>query len=122
MFPQGGPGLALVLLRVSVAATFLISVATRQGVLSIHLLLAGAVLVSTLLTVGCLTPLLSVIVCVSAVANLLIGSRSDSLVWGSLILNSAALAFLGPGAYSLDARLFGLRVMVLPPRRDANRL
>jgi hypothetical protein len=120
MFPQGGPGLALVLLRISVAATFLVSVATRHFVSSAHLLLAGVLLISTLLTIGCFTPLLSVLVCVSAVVNLAIGPRSESIVWAPLILNSAALAFLGPGAYSLDARLFGLRVMVLPPRKDDN--
>ncbi len=34
------------------------------------------------------------------------------------VLASAALFFLGPGAYSVDARLFGLRVTVVPPRKD----
>ena len=28
---------------------------------------------------------------------------------------AAALALLGPGAYSIDARVFGRRVIVLPP-------
>jgi hypothetical protein len=37
-----------------------------------------------------------------------------------LVLNSIALALLGPGAYSLDARLFGLKVMVMSPRKDAS--
>jgi hypothetical protein len=32
---------------------------------------------------------------------------------------SAALLFLGPGAYSVDATLFGLRVTVVP-RKDKN--
>jgi hypothetical protein len=33
---------------------------------------------------------------------------------GASMLNSAALALLGPGAYSMDARLFGRREIVLP--------
>jgi hypothetical protein len=35
------------------------------------------------------------------------------------MLNSMALALLGPGAYSLDARRFGFKVMVMSPRKDA---
>ena len=34
------------------------------------------------------------------------------------ILLSAALFFLGPGAYSIDAKLFGLQVTVVPPRKN----
>jgi hypothetical protein len=30
------------------------------------------------------------------------------------IVNTAALAVLGPGAYSLDARIFGRRIVSLP--------
>jgi uncharacterized membrane protein YphA (DoxX/SURF4 family) len=29
---------------------------------------------------------------------------------------AAAIVFLGPGAYSLDARLFGRREIIIPPR------
>jgi uncharacterized membrane protein YphA (DoxX/SURF4 family) len=83
------------------------------------LLFAGAVLVSIALAIGIFTPVVSSIVCVYAIADLLIGLRFDWLVV-SLVLNSIALALLGPGAYSLDARLFGLKVMVMSPRKDAN--
>jgi hypothetical protein len=31
------------------------------------------------------------------------------------ILNALALALIGPGAYSIDARRFGRRIVVLPP-------
>ena len=36
-------------------------------------------------------------------------------------LDAAALAMLGPGAYSLDARRFGRRVIHFPPEETSNR-
>jgi len=118
MFPHGGPGLALFLLRISVAAAFFINVANRTGLSSIRLLLAGAFLISISLAIGFLTPFLSVIACVSAVANTLIGPHSGALIDVFSLLDAAALALLGPGAYSVDARLFGRRVIVVPLHTD----
>ena len=119
MFPRRGPGFALLLIRISVAATLLLSLSGGPRPSLFPLLLAGALLVSIALAIGALTPLMSSIVCAIAIMELLIGLRPDTLLV-SLILNSIALALLGPGAYSLDARLFGLKVMVMSPRKDAN--
>lgn len=121
MFPRGGPGFALLLLRVSVAAIFLISVAKRFGVSSAPLIFAISLLISICLVIGFLTPYLSVLICVTALINLLISKSSVDLVQIFPIIDAAVLAILGPGAYSLDARLFGLRVSVVRPRKDSNR-
>lgn len=118
MFPQGGPGLALLLLRISVAAIFLISLTSRFGVSSAPWIFGCASLIFISLTIGFLTPYLSLVACAVAVANLLVGTRDISGVFP--ILDALALALLGPGAYSVDARLFGLRVSVIPPRNDTN--
>ena len=83
-------------------------------------------LISLSLSVGFLTPILSVIVCAVAVANLLLGYNlgftSGNLIHPFTIFDAAAVALLGPGAYSVDAKLFGRRVTVVPPRKDTNRL
>lgn len=121
MFPQGGPGVALLLLRISVAAIFLINAASHPVVSSNRLLLVFAVLISVSLIIGFLTPYLSVIACVTGIANLLLGPSSVNLVCVLLVINAVAVALLGPGAYSVDARLFGRRVTVVTPRRDKGR-
>ena len=124
MFPQGGPGLALLLLRISVATIFLVSsitAANQSGMSSMYLLSAGISLIALSLSIGFLTPYLSAIAVASAVANLLVGFHSGNLIALFHICAAAALALLGPGAYSVDARLFGRRVTVLPPRKDTNR-
>jgi hypothetical protein len=42
------------------------------------------------------------------------------LAGGFVIVMSVAIAFLGPGAFSVDCRLFGRRVIVIPyPSRPA---
>jgi uncharacterized membrane protein YphA (DoxX/SURF4 family) len=123
MFPPGGPGIGLLILRISVAATYVLIVASRSGMTAIHPLFAGALLIALCLAIGVLTPYVSCIVCVYALVNLFTASAHlDVVVSASLLLNSTALTLLGPGAYSIDARLFGRRVVVVPPRKDPDQL
>ena len=120
MFPQGGPGIGLLLLRIAAAGMFALNLAHRFNFSSSLLhwfifLLIG--LISLGLLLGFLTPFLTTIACIAAVANLLLANQPIDIVYILRLLTSAALFFLGPGAYSVDARLFGLRVTVVPPRK-----
>ena len=121
MFPQGGPGLGLLLLRMATAAMFVLNVTHRFNFSSPALYWVAVSLIAVIslsLCLGFLTPILAVIACATAVANLFLGDQAGDFVFILRILTSAALFFLGPGAYSVDAKLFGLRVTVVPPRKN----
>jgi hypothetical protein len=121
MFPQGGPGLALLLLRISVGSIFFINTAKLGHGSSVSLVGAGALLVLLALAVGFMTPYLAVIAFAAAAGPLVMGHPGD-LVHAVSVVDALALALLGPGAYSVDARLFGRRVTIVPPRKEPDRL
>jgi hypothetical protein len=114
MFPRGLPGLALLLLRASVAFALLLEYyGPRPG--NSGWIQGAAILLSLALCAGYMTPIAAVM-----------GLMFHGVVWSGLgvdstavativLLDAMALAFLGPGAYSVDAYRFGRRVVVLPP-------
>ena len=121
MFPQGGPGVGLLLLRIATAAMFALNITHRFNFSSPALywaVLSIIVVISLSLCLGFLTPILAVIAGVTAVANLFLADQSGNVVYVLRILTAGALFFLGPGAYSVDAKLFGLRVTIVPPRKN----
>jgi len=121
MFPQGGPGLALLLLRISVVA-FLIIVAVNYNGSHYRLVRTAILLISSSLLIGFLTPYLCAIVVVFVIGNIIINPATSSIVCVIAIANAIALALLGPGAYSLDSKLFGRRVTVVRPGKGVNYL
>ena len=122
MFPQGGPGVGLLLLRIAVAATFALNLTHRFNLSSnalSWLITALIGLTSLGLLLGFLTPILSIVACIASVLSLILIDQSNTAHIFRL-LTSAALFFLGPGAYSVDAKRFGLKVTVVPPRKNKN--
>jgi hypothetical protein len=117
MFPAGLPGVALVLLRSSVALTILLQAYTQQEEPPIWLAVALFSL-SVLLIVGFFTPILAMLAMSVQLLGILHGSLLMRALAGILLLNAAALALLGPGAYSHDARRFGRRVVELSSSED----
>jgi uncharacterized membrane protein YphA (DoxX/SURF4 family) len=124
-FPASGPGVGLLLLRIVVGGA-----ASMQGVVSLARTiepnalawLAGglAVMSGLALLAGFLTPASGAIAGLAIaflVSTSTLPSTSvfiDRFAALILIVNAAALALLGPGAHSLDARLFGRREIIIP--------
>jgi hypothetical protein len=63
------------------------------------------------LCLGVLTPLACVLSCLVELSCFSGLSRIEIVDQSFLLLVTASLAVLGPGAYSLDARFFGRRVI-----------
>ena len=77
-------------------------------------LLAGAALL-----IGFLTPIAGVLLGLGAIGFSVFPAPGQSLFEGKLsvifaAIMTAAVVFLGPGAFSLDARLFGRREIIIP--------
>ena len=114
MFPPGWPGLALLLLRASVATALLLQGYGHRLWLS-GWMLGVVVPLCACLCVGFLTPIVAILALlfhVLAWSSLSIDSAGMTAI---ALLDALALAMLGPGAYSIDAYRFGRRVVVLPP-------
>ena len=116
-FPEGWPGTGLLFLRViaiipSVQHGIAGLMTAALPVLAAYFVAAGA---SALLLVGVWTPLAGVVL---AVAELSLALSHSHDPWIHILLGTlgAALAMLGPGAWSVDARLFGRKRIQIPQR------
>jgi uncharacterized membrane protein YphA (DoxX/SURF4 family) len=116
MFPPGLPGLALLLLRASVAIALILNDYGHRDALSgwVH---AAAIVISLAISVGYLTPIVAsaALVCHALIWFAVSGGLDAAALALIFALDALALALLGPGAYSLDSRRFGRRLVVLPP-------
>lgn len=119
-FASGAPGLGLLLLRLT-AGTGLVA----QGVLALRdalplgpaLLYVLTIGIGFLLLVGLWTPVAGTILAILALllASLNLGNPWTCVIMGILC---AALALLGPGVWSVDARLFGWKRIHISDRQS----
>ncbi|MEP7042000.1 MAG: hypothetical protein ABI843_02990 [Dokdonella sp.] len=71
--------------------------------------------------IGLLSPLTTVLSLALSIFSALEPVSAASALPLLTALNALALGLLGPGAHSLDARIFGRRLLVIPSK-DRNRL
>src|SRR5580658_7626465 len=98
MFPAGVPGVALLFLRIGMAATIFATGWNSPAPVPVLLVLA---LYCVFLCLGIFTPLLATLGCVFELASAGFMNHNIVAVFSSS-LDAAAVAMLGPGAYSLD--------------------
>jgi hypothetical protein len=113
MFPTGGAGIALALLRVTAAAMLLMIAFPGGEIISSQWAFAGLAALAAFFFLGIFTPILCVVCCCIEIAAIFSLRGVDAMHMVFSIVDTAALGLLGPGGYSLDARMFGRRRIVL---------
>jgi uncharacterized membrane protein YphA (DoxX/SURF4 family) len=112
-FPGGAPGLGLLMLRMVVGLSAIIhglnSIGSAASIIGIAEMASGALLV-----IGLLTPVAGMVVAAGAAAVALADAGWTNV---SLVVLAAAVVLLGPGAISVDSRLFGRKTIIIPRRR-----
>ena len=113
MFPTGAAGIALALLRVTAAAMLLMIAFPGGDVIASQWAFAGLAVLAAFFFLGAFTPVLCTLCCCIEIAAMFDLRGVDALHMAFSIVDTAALGLLGPGGYSLDARMFGRRRLIL---------
>lgn len=132
-FPDGWPGIGLIVLRFTIGLSAAIRgayplIAPNGATNATWAMGFVAIAVGAALLIGFLTPLAGAC---TAIGNLVIGislltgpgAMSHDKAWAEidLVVMSIVVVLLGPGAFSLDARLFGRKEIIIPKEHPLSR-
>lgn len=119
-FPDGSPGLGLLCLRVGTGIALIhcgVSGLSGEAVRGLITVASDVIAVVTgiLLLIGLWTPIAGAAVAILELSIAALATRDPSI---HLLLAAmgAGLAMLGPGAWSIDSRLFGRKRLDIPDR------
>lgn len=116
MFPTGLVGVALLVLRAFVAMTLVINAAETWALGTASWKIVGFALAALFLCLGLLTPCVSLLTALLEIGVLVyVGGNHFQLT--TSIVGCGIISVLGPGAYSIDSRIFGRKLLELPPQR-----
>ena len=120
-FAGGWPGAGLLLMRVVVGSVLIVRAGLRLGseLSPMSVTIPAVLLMGTgiLLIVGLWTPIVGTSIALIEFWKILTVA-GDKWVWLLLGTAAVALAMLGPGLWSVDARLFGWKRIEAPPRKN----
>ena len=121
-FAGGWPGTGLLLMRLVIGCVLVLRASLRLwGDPPPNITITAAILLVAgfLLILGLWTPIVGTSVAVIEVWKILT-VPGDRWLWLLLGTVSCALAMLGPGRWSIDARLFGWKRVEAPPRQRSS--
>lgn len=121
-FAGGWPGTGLLLMRLVIGSALLVRAGFKLWIdppLNVTILAVLSIAAGILLIVGLWTPIAGISVALIEVWKMIM-LPGDKWVWLLLGTAGAALAMLGPGLWSIDARLFGWKRIETPPRKNSN--
>jgi hypothetical protein len=112
MFPGGAAGLALIVLRACVVVSLWMTASIRESSLSAGWSIVGLSLLSVLIAAGAFTP--AVCIVTLAVELWFVWPRHAGYPYHMILapLLAVVLTLLGPGAFSVDAKIFGRRRII----------